>query len=59
LAKASGVPVVTISRIENGKGSRMPHQSTIRKLSRALDIEGAWLLLGETEKLEIAGRDAY
>jgi transcriptional regulator with XRE-family HTH domain len=58
LAEASGVPVVTISRIENGKGSGMPRQSTVRKLAHALDIDGAWLLLGEDEDSEQAGKDA-
>ena len=55
LARESGVPVVTISRIENGKVSGTPRQSTVRKLADALDIDGAWLLFGDTE---FAGKDA-
>jgi transcriptional regulator with XRE-family HTH domain len=49
LATASGVPTVTISRIENGHTQEGPRQSTIRKLADALDVDPAWLLFGETE----------
>lgn len=55
LAAASGVPVVTISRIENGHVAESPRQSTVRKLAGALDIEPEWLLFGGTEW---AGKDA-
>ena len=55
LAEESGVPVVTISRIENGNVSGAPRQSTVRKLTDALDIDGAWLLFGDAE---FAGKDA-
>jgi transcriptional regulator with XRE-family HTH domain len=54
LAKASGVQVVTISRIENGKVAGRPRQSTIRKLAQALDVEASWLLFGRSE---LPGRD--
>lgn len=45
LARASGVMVATLSRLENDK--QEPRPSTIRKLAAALDIEPAWLLLGD------------
>lgn len=48
LAAASGVPVVTISRLENDHASdRGPRITTTRKLAQALDIETGWLMLGE------------
>ncbi|CCF82417.1 helix-turn-helix domain-containing protein [Nitrolancea hollandica] len=46
LSQVSGVPVVTISRIENNRNGR-PKPSTARKLSRALGIDPAWLLYGD------------
>lgn len=46
LSNLSGVPVVTISRIENNRHG-LPKPSTARKLSRALGIDPAWLLYGE------------
>jgi transcriptional regulator with XRE-family HTH domain len=55
LAAASGVPVVTISRIENGHVQQAPRQSTLRKLAAALDVDPAWLLFGE---IEWEGKDA-
>ena len=45
LAQESGLPVVTISRIENGH-SRNTRQSTVRKLAGALGVEPAWLMFG-------------
>jgi transcriptional regulator with XRE-family HTH domain len=48
LAAASGVAVVTISRLESGHGDT-PRQSTVRKLAEALDVEPAWLVFGEVE----------
>lgn len=45
LAEAAGVPVVTISRIENGH-TEAPRPSTARKLAVALDVEPAWLVFG-------------
>ena len=46
LASASGVPIVTISRIENGRQAGRPRQSTIRKLAAALEVDPGWLLVG-------------
>ncbi len=46
LARESGVPVVTISRIENDRQANQPRPSTIRRLAGALGVEPAWLLLG-------------
>ncbi len=45
LSKLSGVPVVTISRIENNRFGP-PKPSTVRKLASALDVEPSWLLYG-------------
>ena len=49
LARESGVPVVTISRIENGRQENQPRQSTIRRLATPLGIDPAWLLFGDEE----------
>lgn len=49
LARESGVPIVTISRIENGHHQGLPRQSTVRKLAATLGVDAAWLLLGEDE----------
>src|SRR5688500_5010113 len=46
LARESGVPVVTISRIENGRHEGQPRQSTIRRLAAPLGVEPAWLVYG-------------
>jgi transcriptional regulator with XRE-family HTH domain len=54
LAAASGVAVVTISRLESGHGEA-PRQSTVRKLADALDVDAAWLVFGE---VEWEGKDA-
>ncbi len=51
LATAAGVPVVTISRIENGH-TEAPRPSTIRKLASALGVAPAWLLFGEESQAE-------
>ena len=48
LARESGVPVVTISRIENGH-SRNTRQTTVRKLAGPLGIDPAWLMFGDGE----------
>ncbi len=47
LARESGVPVVTISRIENGRQEGQPRQSTIHRLAAPLGVEPAWLLYGD------------
>ena len=49
LARRSGVPVVTISRIENDRYGERPRQSTIRRLAEALGVDPAWLLFGDGE----------
>ena len=49
LAKESGVPIVTISRIENDRYAERPRPSTIRKLAEALEVEPAWLLFGDVK----------
>jgi transcriptional regulator with XRE-family HTH domain len=54
LSAASGVAVVTISRLEAGYGTA-PRQSTVRKLADALDVDPAWLLFGD---VEWEGKDA-
>lgn len=48
LAAQSGVPVVTISRIENDHYD-MPRPATVRKLATALTVSPGWLLFGEGE----------
>ncbi len=48
LATASGVPVVTISRIENDHYD-LPRPATARKLATALAVAPGWLLFGEGE----------
>jgi len=45
LAAAAGVPVVTISRIENGHTGE-PRPSTVRKLAKALGVDPTWLIFG-------------
>ena len=45
LVSASGITKAAISRIENGHHEQ--RQSTIRKLAAALDVEPAWLMLGD------------
>lgn len=52
LARESGVPVVTISRIENGHLEGQPRQSTIRRLAAPLGVEPVWLLLGDEEEAQ-------
>ena len=50
LARESGVPVVTISRVENGRQEGQPRPSTIRRLAVPLGVEPGWLLFGEEEE---------
>ncbi len=58
LAATSGVPVVTISRVENNR-FETPRPATVRKLAGALDVASGWLLFGEGEGPEIIeGKDA-
>jgi transcriptional regulator with XRE-family HTH domain len=49
LARAAGVQVVTVSRIENNRQKSEPRLSTIRKLAEALGVEAEWLLFGDTD----------
>ncbi len=51
LAREAGVPVVTISRIENDRYEERPRQSTLRKLAGALDVDPAWLVFGGESEL--------
>lgn len=46
LAERSGIPVVTISRIENDHYG-MPRPRTVRELCHVLRMDPAWLLYGE------------
>ncbi len=48
LAAAAGVPVVTISRIENGH-TEEPRPSTVRKLAKPLGVDPTWLIFGEDD----------
>ena len=48
LVTASGVTKAAISRIENGH--HRPRQGTIRTLAAALDVDAAWLMLGDQEE---------
>jgi transcriptional regulator with XRE-family HTH domain len=54
LAKASGVQVVTISRIENDRQESQPRLSTIRKLATALGIEAEWIMFGDEDLKAVA-----
>lgn len=47
LGEKSGVPVVTISRLENDHNVGLPRQSTVKKLALALGVSPAYLLFGE------------
>ena len=49
LGRRAGIPLRTISRIENDRYGVRPQQGTIRKLAAALGVDPAWLLLGEEE----------
>ena len=46
LASASGVAVVTLSRLENDQYTE-PRPATVRKLAQALDVDPAWLMFGD------------
>jgi transcriptional regulator with XRE-family HTH domain len=47
LARASGVPQATISRILKGVGSKGPETETIKKLAKACHVSFSWLNEGE------------
>lgn len=55
LAAKSGVGVVTISRLENGRYGP-PRPPTIRRLSQALGISPAWLMFGEDSSSKTTAR---
>lgn len=54
LAAAAGVALITINRLENGKGEPEPRPSTIRNVAKALDVEPGWLLFGDDDESKIA-----
>jgi transcriptional regulator with XRE-family HTH domain len=47
LARISGVPQATISRILKGVGAKGPETETIKKLARACKVSFSWLNEGE------------
>lgn len=49
LARASGVPQPTISRILKGTGKQQPETDTLKKLAAACNVSFAWLLAGDGE----------
>jgi transcriptional regulator with XRE-family HTH domain len=46
LAHASGVALITVTRLEGNKIEN-PRPATIRRLAEALDVDPAWLLFGD------------
>ncbi|MGI8403928.1 MAG: helix-turn-helix domain-containing protein [Thermomicrobiales bacterium] len=50
LAEKSRLPVITISRLENGYNNGSPRQSTVERLSSALGVSRTYLLFGEDEE---------
>ena len=50
LARASGVPQPTISRILKGSGKKGPETETIRKLAESCRVNYDWLTTGNGEK---------
>lgn len=51
LAKAAGVGLITIVRLENDEASN-PRPSTVRHLAKALGVDPTWLLFGEDGDLK-------
>jgi transcriptional regulator with XRE-family HTH domain len=49
LARASGVPQATISRVLNGDGASGPELETLRKLASACRVSVAWLAEGTND----------
>jgi transcriptional regulator with XRE-family HTH domain len=47
LAGHSGVPVVTISRLETGWEGQSPRPSTVKRLANALGVSARYLMFGE------------
>ena len=50
LARASGVPQPTISRILKGTGKKGPETETIKKLAASCGVYYEWLITGNGEK---------
>ena len=50
LAHQAGVGVVTVSRLENDQGTN-PRMSTVKQLAAVLDVDAAWLLFGEDDRM--------
>ncbi|WP_278540390.1 helix-turn-helix domain-containing protein [Oxalobacter formigenes] len=50
LARASGVPQPTISRILKGTGKKGPETETIKKLAGSCGVNSEWLITGNGEK---------
>lgn len=61
LARISGVPQATISRILKGVGSKGPETETVKKLAKACRVTFSWLNEGTTEHAdsEEASTDNY
>lgn len=58
LARASGVPQPTISRILKGTGKQQPETETLKKLAAACNVSFAWLLAGDGEMSHKSPTDA-
>jgi transcriptional regulator with XRE-family HTH domain len=58
LAKASGVPQATISRILKGNGKKGPETETVRKLAAAVNVSFEWLNEGSGPKQRNAHKTA-
>lgn len=54
LSLRSGVPVVTISRLENDYNAGNPRPSTIGKLAGALNVTPTYLLFGDADYIKTA-----
>lgn len=61
LARVSGVPQATISRILKGVGSKGPETETVKKLAKACRVTFSWLNEGtaEASDSEEASTDNY
>ena len=54
LAEKAGVSLITVNRLENEEGESSPRPETVRRLAKALGVDPAWLLFGESEILKSA-----
>ncbi|MNK04380.1 helix-turn-helix protein [compost metagenome] len=64
LARLSGVPQATISRILKGVGSKGPESETVKKLAKACRVSFSWLNEGDTggtdhSDVSETGKDSY